>query len=146
MRATLANPPYAGVKVWLFSELDDCALLPALARRELRGWMGEHPALDDLQLIASELVTNVLVHGCGAWVRMSLVQTVEGGRRYWRLAVVGPGTSEAVPLPRISGPDETTGRGLWVVDDLTRGCWGTNLTPVGERVVWALLPRLGGRA
>jgi hypothetical protein len=145
MRVAVSERPYAGVKVWLFSELDDCALLPALARRELRGWMGEHPALGDLQLIASELVTNALVHGCGAWVRMSLVPTVEGERRYWRLAVVGPGTSEAMPLPRIPGPDESTGRGLWVVDDLTRGCWGTDLTPVGERVVWALLPRLGGR-
>lgn len=141
MKTTLANPPYAGVKMWLFSELNDCALLPALARRELRGWMGDHPALGDLQLIASELVTNALVHGCGEWVRMSLVPTVEGERRYWRLSVVGPGTSEAVPWPRIPGSDETTGRGLWVVDDLTHGCWGTDLTPVGERVVWALLPR-----
>ncbi|MEV4216740.1 ATP-binding protein [Nonomuraea sp. NPDC049725] len=129
----------------MIRELDDCSLLPALARRELRAWMGEHPALEDLELIASELVTNALVHGCAPWVRMSLVPIVEDGRRYWRLAVVDPGVSGAVPSPRIPGPDETCGRGLWVVDDLTGGRWGTDVTQVGERVVWANLTA-GGRS
>lgn len=103
--------------------------------------MGEHPALGDLQLIASELVTNALVHGGGPWVRMSLLPVEEGQRCYWRLSVADPGLSRTVPLPRMPGPGETRGRGLWVVDDLTRGSWGTHCTRVGERVVWALLPR-----
>ncbi|MEO3872478.1 hypothetical protein ABGB18_27005 [Nonomuraea sp. B12E4] len=123
------------------SEIDDRALLPGLARRELRAWVGGHPALEDLQTIGSELVTNAVLHGGGAWVRMSLRPVEERERRYWRLTVVDPGLSAAVPMPRSPGPYETTGRGLWVVDSLTNGCWETRLTQAGERMVSALLPR-----
>ncbi|MEV4288869.1 ATP-binding protein [Nonomuraea bangladeshensis] len=125
----------------MIKDLDDCALLPSLARRELQAWMGEHSALENLQLIASELVTNALVHGRGPWVRMSLFPVDGDGRRYWRLAVVDPGSSGRIPLPRMPGEEESRGRGLWVVDALTCGCWGTERTVIGERVVWALLPR-----
>lgn len=141
MRVTASEQPCAGIKVWLLSEIDKRELLAALARRELRGWMGDHQALADLQLIASELVTNAMVHGGGAWVRMSLIAVEEGERRYWRLSVVDPGVSGDVPLPSMPGFEETSGRGLWVVDDLTNGCWGTERTQIGERVVWALMPR-----
>ncbi|MFC4012425.1 ATP-binding protein [Nonomuraea purpurea] len=136
----LSDPPYAGIKVWLTREVE-ASRIPALARRELRGWMGDHPALADLELIASELVTNALVHGAGPWVRMSLRSVEERERRYWRLTVVDPGRSASVPMPRMPGPGEKTGRGLLVVDALTNGCWETAVTQVGERMVWALLPR-----
>ncbi|MEV4802484.1 ATP-binding protein [Nonomuraea sp. NPDC049421] len=135
------TPTYTSFKVWLIDELDNPTRLPALARRELRGWVRDHPALEDLQLVASELVANALEHGRGPWVRMSLLPVQERERPYWRLAVIDPGRTGAVPLPRIPGPDEPRGRGLWLVDGLTGGCWGTDLTRVGERVVWALLAR-----
>jgi anti-sigma regulatory factor (Ser/Thr protein kinase) len=125
----------------MVGELDDRALLPGLARRELRVWMGDHPALGDLEAIASELVTNAALHGAGPWVRMSLRPAEEREWRYWRLTVVDPGLSATVPIPRMPGLEETTGRGLWVVDALTGGCWETSLTQAGERVVSALLPR-----
>ncbi|MGP3957638.1 ATP-binding protein [Nonomuraea sp. 3N208] len=141
MQVDVIDPPYAGIKEWLTGEIGDGALLPGLARRELRKWVGDHPALADLQLIASELATNALVHGAGAWVRMTLRPTDEGERRYWLLTAVDPGLSTCVPLPRMPGPDESRGRGLWIVDALTCGCWGTDRTQAGERVVWALLPR-----
>ncbi|MFI6712115.1 ATP-binding protein [Nonomuraea sp. NPDC050478] len=141
MRVTVPEHPCAGIKVWLLSEVGKRELVAALARRELRGWMGDHQALADLQLIASELVTNAVVHGGGPWVRMSLIAVEERERRYWRLSVVDSGVSGGVPLPSMPGPEETRGRGLWVVDDLTNGCWGTDRTQVGERVVWALIPR-----
>lgn len=141
MRVAVSDPPYAGIKVWLMGEIDDPALLPGLARRELRAWMGDHPALEDLQIIVSELVTNAVLHGAGGWVRMSLRPVEEGARRYWRLSVVDPGGSASVPMPRVPASDEKSGRGLWLVDALTHGCWETCLTQVGERVVSALLPR-----
>lgn len=141
MRAVVSERPYARIKVWLIKELDDAAQLPRLARRELREWIGDHSALADLELIVSELVTNALVHGGGAWVRLSLRLVEEGARRYWRVAVADPGRSSSVPMPRMSAPDEMSGRGLWVVDALTDGCWGASLTQGGERIVWALLPR-----
>ncbi|MEV0383386.1 ATP-binding protein [Nonomuraea sp. NPDC050643] len=127
----------------MLRELDHEALVPGLARRELRVWMGDHPALGELEAVASELVANAVVHGGGAWVRLSLRPEVEGGRRYWRVAVVDPGRSGSVPMPRMPALSEESGRGLWVVDALTNGCWGTELTMVGERVVWALLPLTG---
>ncbi|MEV0619333.1 ATP-binding protein [Nonomuraea sp. NPDC050404] len=105
--------------------------------------MGDHPAVDVLELIVSELVTNAVVHGGGGWVRLSLRPAGVGERRYWRVAVVDPGGSGSVPMPRMAGVSDMSGRGLWLVDDLTGGCWGTGLTQVGERVVWALLPLNG---
>lgn len=139
-RAVAANS-YTSVKVWLIDDLDDPGRLPALARRELREWVPDHPALADLQLAASELVANALEHGGGPWVRMSLLPVQEEGRHYWRLAVIDPGRNGDVPLPRTPGPEDTRGRGLWLVHGLTDGCWGTGLTRIGERVVWALFAR-----
>lgn len=141
MKAAVTDFPYAGNMVWVISEVDEGALLPAMARRELREWMGEHPALEDLQLIASELVTNAVTHGGAHWVRMSLRPEEERGKCYWRLIVVDPGRSKSGPLPRMPLLYEQRGRGLWVVDELTLGCWGTETTPAGECVVWARLPR-----
>ncbi|MEV4474265.1 ATP-binding protein [Nonomuraea salmonea] len=132
---------YTSFKVWLIDELDDPRRLPALARREVHAWVRDQPALDDLQLIASELVANAVEHGGGRWVRLSLLPVQEGGGYYWRLAVIDPGGSGAVPLPQRPTPEDTRGRGLWLVHRLTGGCWGTDVTRVGERVVWALLPR-----
>ncbi|MGP3921482.1 ATP-binding protein [Nonomuraea sp. 10N515B] len=138
MRAAVSDPAYTGIRVWLVSELEDPALLPRLARRELVKWMGpEHPALADLQLIASELVSNAVLHAAAAWVRMSLVPSAY----YWELKVTDPGLSASVPMPRCPGMDDERGRGLWVVDDLTLGYWDTSRSPAGDRIVRACLPR-----
>ncbi|MFC5835768.1 ATP-binding protein [Nonomuraea insulae] len=126
----------------MLKELENAARLPWLARRELRAWVGDHAASADLELITSELVTNALVHGGGAWVRLSLEAEEVGARSYWRVTVVDPGRSASVPMPRMPALGETSGRGLWLVDELTDGCWGTG-TRAGERVVWALLPLMG---
>ncbi|MGW4411918.1 ATP-binding protein [Nonomuraea sp. NPDC004702] len=137
------DPPFAGVKVWFLGEIGDPATLPGLARRELTAWMGlDHEALADLQLIASELVTNALVHAAAEWVRVHLVP--ESG--FWRLIVVDPGLNGRVPHPRVSSETDEHGRGLRVVHDVTQGLWGTYATLVGERVVWALVPRPGGQS
>jgi len=140
MHATvLSDPPYAGTKVWLTREVDG-GLLPRKAREELREWLGDNPALEDLQLIASELVTNAVTHGDAHWVRMTLRPEEEREKRYWRLTVADPGLSASGPTPRMPLLYEQRGRGLWVVDELTLGCWGTHRTREGECVVWARLP------
>ncbi|NUT09581.1 MAG: ATP-binding protein [Nonomuraea sp.] len=126
------------MKVWFVGEIDDPAKIPALARRELAAWTGtDHEALPGLRLIASELVTNALVHAAAEWVRMLLVPE----RGFWRLTVIDPGRNGLVPHPRVSEETDESGRGLRVVHDATGGLWGTYRTLVGERVVWALVPR-----
>ena len=138
MRVPVSDPPCAGSHAWSVSELDDPRLLPGLARRELATWMGrEHPALPDLQLIASELVTNALLHAHATWIRMSLLPSPG----YWELTVTDPGLTESVPAPRCPSVDEKNGRGLWVIDDLTLGYWNTSRSPAGDRIVRAFLPR-----
>ncbi|MGW4412043.1 ATP-binding protein [Nonomuraea sp. NPDC004702] len=138
MQVVVSDPPFARVKVWLVRELELPSLLPGLVRRELAEWMGPtHEALGDLRTIATELVTNALVHASAEWVRVHLVP--ESG--FWRLTVVDPGRNGLVPHPRISSETEEAGRGLRVVHGLTSGAWGTHRTVVGERVVWALVPR-----
>ncbi|YCK42590.1 ATP-binding protein [Actinomadura sp. ATCC 39365] len=141
--AVVADPPFAGVKVWLVREIEIPSLLPGLVRRELAEWMGStHEALGDLQTIATELVTNALIHANAEWVRVHLIP--ESG--FWRLTVVDPGRNGLVPHPRITAETDEWGRGLRMVHGLTSGAWGTNATLLGERVVWALVPRLGGQS
>ena len=137
MRAAVSNPPYAGVKVWTTGETESHRI-PSLARRELVEWVGPaHPTLPDRQEIASELLTNAIIHANAIWVRMHL--TPESG--FWRLTITDPGNSGETPRARRPRPNETGGRGLLVVDALTNGQWDTHRSPVGERVVSALLPR-----
>jgi anti-sigma regulatory factor (Ser/Thr protein kinase) len=138
----VSDPSNTEIKVWILKELENAARLPWLARRKLRDWVSDQAALADLELITSELVTNALVHGGGAWVRLSLEVEELGARSYWRVTVADPGRSTSIPMPRMVAPDETSGRGLWLVDEVTNGCWGTE-TRVGERVVWAMLPLPG---
>ncbi|MEU5867815.1 ATP-binding protein [Nonomuraea sp. NPDC047529] len=129
---------HAGVKVWTVGELEDPATLPRLARTELTAWLGaDHRALDDLRLIASELVANALQHAKAQWVRLSLAP--EAG--FWRPAVADPGRNGLVPRPRLPLDADESGRGLRLVHELTNGLWGTYLDRAGERIVWALVSR-----
>ncbi|MGW4407157.1 ATP-binding protein [Nonomuraea sp. NPDC004702] len=122
----------------MVDELDDPAMLPRLARAELRTWLRpDHEALDDLRLVATELIANALQHAAAHWVGMRL--TPERG--FWRLAVTDPGLNGLVPRPRTPADTEESGRGLRVVHELSRGLWGTHRGDAGERVVWALLRR-----
>ncbi|MFI7451665.1 ATP-binding protein [Nonomuraea sp. NPDC049714] len=134
----MSIPPFTGIRVWSVKELHDPHVLPGLARRELLKWMGrEHPALPDLQLIASELVTNALLHARATWVRMSLTPSPD----HWELTVTDPGLADSIPIPRCPDVDEKHGRGLWVIDDLTLGRWDTSRGLAGDRIVRAFLPR-----
>lgn len=86
----------------------------------------------DLPLLVSELVTNACNHGADpVTVRLSLGSTTV------RIEV-----EDSYPgLPEVRHPDEREerGRGMLIVDSLTRG-WGAENTPTGK-VVWAEIPR-----
>ena len=87
------------------------------------GYRGRH---EDILLIVSELVTNVLRHGSGA-PRLSVLCSADGARVRVEVADDSP----IAPAPRPSGPHG--GFGLMVVGRL--GEWGTIPRGAGK-VVW----------
>lgn len=101
----------------------------ALVRRELRSW-GADPLIDDCALIVSELVTNVVRHGGSAFtLRLAGHGTLVYGE------IFDPG--EGVPRPRVSGPDATDGRGLFIVGQLADD-WGVTPGRYGK-TVWFVI-------
>lgn len=96
----------------------------------LRVWGLE--ALDDAaRLVASELLSNAVVHGRMASVRVTVTRL---GPRSVRVAVVD--RSKATPKQRMAGPEEEDGRGLALVSAVTGGRWGVEPLRWGKRV-WA---------
>ncbi|MEV8392218.1 MULTISPECIES: ATP-binding protein [unclassified Streptomyces] len=75
-------------------------------------------AVETVQLLVSEIVTNAVVHGRGERVRFSLA--------YGRSGFVRIEVDDHSPAPvtvRQPGPDEESGRGLFLVDALA-WAWG----------------------
>jgi len=97
----------------------------------LDGW-GEGALVEVTALVATELVTNAVVHG-ESRVRVHLAATAEGVR-----LSVGD-TSSALPALGRSSAHGSSGRGLTIVSRLASS-WGTEATLAGK-VVWAELPR-----
>jgi anti-sigma regulatory factor (Ser/Thr protein kinase) len=118
-------------------ELDHTVQAPRLARRfvttVLTEWGVLNGSIERAQLLVSELVSNAVLHATGA-IRL-LVAEVDGGRAY-RIEVCNTGAGE--PRIRHAGPEDLSGRGLQLVDDLARG-WGST-TDSGETSVWFEVP------
>ncbi len=90
---------------------------------------------EEVLLLASELVTNVVLHARTDFVvRMAVTEDAI------RVAVMDENTR----LPtRVEAPvDATSGRGLSIVDALAR-CWGVEVHPWGK-TVWFELPCRSG--
>ncbi|MFC4011328.1 ATP-binding protein [Nonomuraea purpurea] len=121
---------------------------PHLAREAVTAWTGTtHPAREILILVASELVTNAVKHaaldidpsGNLDWVKLELSQ----GPEFLRLVVTDPGSASSTPscIP-MQAPNlyAEQGRGLAIVENLSRGRWGSHRLPAsGHRVVWCYL-------
>jgi anti-sigma regulatory factor (Ser/Thr protein kinase) len=108
---------------------------PGLAREALRTVAAIDLVRSDAILVASELVSNAVVHaGCDPGEEIELV--VEMRSNAVRLAITDRGCSDKAPTvrgPEYRGPG---GRGLRLVDTLTR-CWGVERR-IGT-LVWAEL-------
>jgi anti-sigma regulatory factor (Ser/Thr protein kinase) len=76
-------------------------------------------AYDDLRVVVSELVTNSIVHGPGAPIRMTV--SVDGGGS--TRGEVADGGDGAIQIRQEGGPDSDGGRGLAILDTLTTQ-WG----------------------
>ena len=100
-------------------------------------WSFPGPATDQLVLIASELVTNAVLHA-----RTELTLTLELREDRVRISVTD--RSRAPATLRHYRPDALTGRGLGVVAALSDR-WGVSTAPDGK-IVWAELHTNGGDA
>jgi anti-sigma regulatory factor (Ser/Thr protein kinase) len=104
----------------------------ARARRSIERFLGSHTGtrlLDDVRIVASELVNNAVVHGCG---RIVLALTVS--RDVVRVRVTDDGSGETPAIRERRNDNDTGGWGLRLVDHLA-AAWG-----VDGRTVWADLP------
>jgi anti-sigma regulatory factor (Ser/Thr protein kinase) len=125
------------------ARLQDAFHFPALntsvaeARRRvvarLREWGIDEVACDDAQLVVSELFTNAVRHTDSDKVSCQL--RLSGA--HLRIEVADQGHTATEPRARCSGTDEESGRGLLLVDVLSKA-WGVRPDDSGRgRVVWA---------
>ncbi|MFE6129063.1 SpoIIE family protein phosphatase [Streptomyces sp. NPDC056437] len=98
----------------------------ALVRAQLTQWGLEHLTAST-ELIVSELVTNAVRHTSGP-IRLRLI-------RHQALTCEVHDTGGSSPRLHRATPTDETGRGLFLVDQLSRR-WGTRHTPDGK-LIWA---------
>ena len=92
----------------------------------LRAW-GLEEAVEDAELLVSELVTNAILHA-----RSPATVTIDRDGTRLRVAVCD--SSPSPPRLRDYGPDAVTGRGLLLVDRIARR-WGVEMNGEGK-CVW----------
>ncbi|TQJ53350.1 ATP-binding protein [Streptomyces sp. SLBN-115] len=102
-------------------------LLRRAAAKQLRQW-GAPVAVDEAELLITELATNVVKH-VGGGASATLILEWKGERL--RLEVHDK--SETLPLPKRAGHDDVCGRGLHLLASLAVD-WGTVLTAAGKAV------------
>ena len=112
-------------------ELSSSAAARRFVEDTLQRWDHEH-LLDTVNLLVSELVTNVVVHARSeAEVAVLLTPEV--------LRVEVSDESSAPPTPRDADDDATSGRGMALIDMLATA-WGVTQRAVGK-TIWFEVPR-----
>ena len=100
----------------------------AAARRALDGFRGqlEEDVIDRSALVATEVVTNSVTHaGLTAAQPIDLnIQVLPG---CLRIVVTDEGTRSFDPVIKLPYPGQKSGRGLWMIDQLTDR-WGVDFT------------------
>jgi hypothetical protein len=110
------------------------------ARLVLRSW-GRRDLTDVVELVVSELVTNALVATEKvAGLRTGWDRSVWLGLHRFRGDVVVEVWDHSRDVPKLidAGPQEISGRGLQLVDQLA-AAWGFRWPVTGGKVVWARL-------
>ncbi|HEX6471722.1 MAG TPA: ATP-binding protein [Streptosporangiaceae bacterium] len=102
-----------------------------LAEVQLRKW-GLVEVTGEVVLVVSELLTNAVKANPGELVEFEMY-LLPGALM---IEIWDP--SPEPPMPRTAGPDDTSGRGLAIVELITE-IWGTRRPPRGGKTVWARL-------
>ncbi|WP_194236296.1 ATP-binding protein [Streptomyces acidicola] len=123
-----------GVICWLLPA--EPATVPGARHRALDmlracGLDAEGDAAAALEVIVSELVTNAVLHGAGAWLTLGM------GIRGREVCVEVQDGSAAPIVKRAAACEGESGRGLALIAALASN-WGTRLVP-GGKTVWATL-------
>jgi len=108
---------------WLVQTYPGSILQVRAVRRFVRDSLAEHPAAEETEIVASELVTNSVIHSASC---------LPGGRFVIRLAVIDKQRAGVVvtdeggpfcPSAEALGLDSESGRGLEVVQALSSLFW-----------------------
>ncbi|HWC42996.1 MAG TPA: STAS domain-containing protein [Actinomycetota bacterium] len=132
--AVQTRPPHLHTELRLPPTAAAAGAARAFVREVCRAWRLAAPdatVVDRAVLVANELVTNAVIHArTDLWLELEL--------RADRLVVTvrdrGPRLAQPVPLD----PEAEGGRGLWLVDQLSRA-WGVQPNADGGKVVWCAL-------
>jgi anti-sigma regulatory factor (Ser/Thr protein kinase)/anti-anti-sigma regulatory factor len=133
--AAVARPPLLRDELVLAPIPTAAAAARAFVREVLGYWqlaLPDNTLVDRAVLLASELVTNAVVHA-----RTELELRVELRGDLLHLAV-RDGSPRLLRLVTVPDPEAKGGRGLWLVEQLARA-WGVNRHPNGGKVVWCTL-------
>lgn len=113
----------------------------AFAQVTLRQWGAEDDVTESAVMVVSELATNALLHACGGsrGERTEAI-TLNLLLRPRILDIKVRDGSPTIPVPRRTGGDEESGRGLLIVEALAES-WTCFPDAAGGKWVVASLPR-----
>jgi anti-sigma regulatory factor (Ser/Thr protein kinase) len=110
------------------------AIVPS-ARRFVRGILGDSPRADDIQVIASELISNAILHSPAGEPDGEFTVTIRTGPGWARIEVSDTGTGQWRPQPGSARDDDEYGRGLAIIAALADK-FGHDISTAGQ-TVWA---------
>jgi anti-sigma regulatory factor (Ser/Thr protein kinase)/anti-anti-sigma regulatory factor len=135
--AAVARPPYLLDELVLAPIRTAAAAARAFVREVLGYWqlaLPDNTLVDRAVLLASELVTNAVVH---ARTELELRVELRGDLLHLAVRDGSPRLLRLVTDP-VRDLEAEGGRGLWLVEQLARA-WGVNRHPDGGKVVWCTL-------
>lgn len=110
------------------------AIVPS-ARRFVRAILADSARADDMEVIASELVSNAIRHTPAGDPGGEFTVTVRTGSDWSRIEVSDTSSGEWHPDPDIGSPDDEYGRGLAVIAALADKFWHD--VDASGQTVWA---------
>jgi anti-sigma regulatory factor (Ser/Thr protein kinase) len=99
---------------------------PAAARRALDGFRGEleDDVIERSALVVTEVVTNSVTHA-GLTAAQPIDLNIQESPACLRIEVTDEGAATFDPVVSLPYPNQTSGRGFWMIDQLTDR-WGVD--------------------